>query len=151
MLIWKPDTCDCKIEYNGENSPQFFVQVIVKCPVHTQVPDKQLATVVLEECQRKNQAIAHVYDNGGKYTLTSQEKQDFALTATLNGNSEMTIPDDVWKPGVKVDWSFDINRNLVLSTQGLTSLEKSTISSKLSDIDSKVPEMKLQIDKIQIQ
>jgi hypothetical protein len=33
-MIWKPDTCDCVLEYNGTNSPQNFTRANRLCAAH---------------------------------------------------------------------------------------------------------------------
>ena len=155
ITTWRPDTCDCEIEYAWDDSiPQdgrvhTAHKINRVCPAHVAETDKvKHYETVLEENHRKNLTIDLIYQNGGKRILTLAEKQQMSLFFAVQGEGNRPVPDDVWKLGVKVDWSFDVNRSLVVDIKGLTSAEKTAIGGKLMDIATKFPEVKT--DKIQI-
>jgi hypothetical protein len=67
---WTPDTCGCIIEYQWDDTvdpalrTHTIKNVVNKCVVHTaQGPDTNHFNVVLDENQKKNQAIDHIVQN----------------------------------------------------------------------------------------
>jgi len=51
LTIWKPDTCDCKLEYNKNAK---FVKVYNKCRLHRGLNSQILFDTVLAQNQRFN-------------------------------------------------------------------------------------------------
>lgn len=152
-MIWKPDVCEypyCELEFNGSNEPANFIRALWKCQAHSMVLDSQLTKVCLEECRRKERVRELVYQNGGKKVLSLTEKQQLSLFLAMEGRGEESVPDEIWKPSVSFDWSFDQNRNLIVNIQGLTTLEKTVIMDKLKDLETDFPTWNLEVDKIQI-
>ena len=55
-MIWEPDTCNCRIEYNGTNSTENVMEVLRVCPKHMGLSHKEVAEIVLKENCEANQA-----------------------------------------------------------------------------------------------
>lgn len=143
---WKPDTCGCEIIYQWDDSVEQENRVHTSvekakdnkgkdiftknCPVHT-IPDHaQLYTAVHEENTRKNVALHDVLESipSLKRTLSQTEKDTIKLIAQVKGET-IDVPDEVLRDGVEVSWSFDDQRNVVLTTNGFTTAEKNSANS----------------------
>lgn len=55
MTTWYPDTCGCVLTYEGD---VIYRETVVRCPAHVSLVGPPLFNTVLEENQRKNQALA---------------------------------------------------------------------------------------------
>ena len=105
--LWKPDTCDCEIEYEWDDSvpenqrTHSVSRIIKQCPIH-----KELATsekcfgAVLEENIRKNSFLKEIMDN------ISEVVEE---TTSADGKTFKKLKD-----GLEYNWSFDSARNLVV-------------------------------------
>lgn len=119
---WKPDTCSCVIEYEWDDevpleTREHTIKNIVKgCEHH----DKNSLTqsshfeTVKDENQRKNLFLKEVMDTYPE--VTEDQVNDDGSTVK------------VIKKGVKYDWSFDEERNLVADIKG-ASLSKNALRS----------------------
>lgn len=117
-MIWKPDTCECKLEYNGENIPANFVSGEF-CAFHKNETD---SSYVCEENTRKNRVM-------------SELSKDPKLTKNVllpDGTFEKRIDDDV------VKWSFDANRELEIDIPNFTPLEKANAIQNLRKVSNKI-------------
>lgn len=105
-MIWRPDTCGCVLEYSGRNDvPANFVRAIVACPAH---PAAQGETVLVENQIRQQ--------------MMEQIVRRAPQLATLGG-----VVDES-----KVSFSFDANRDLVISASSLTTAEKLALRAALA-------------------
>jgi len=106
---WYPDTCDCVIEYEWDDSESEEVRthtlkrVVAKCHAHKAVDHNSLFDVVLEENRRKN----HV----------------FAIAQSVR---EDLTPD-------KYRFRFDDKRNLIVNFLGVTPPEKAEIMRRCAE------------------
>lgn len=86
-MIWKPDTCDCELEYNGANSPENFVRSIKTCAKHASVSGQAHAQAVLERNQTKNKAdtiIRNDFPIEPRWSYDANDKLTFDLAKELN-------------------------------------------------------------------
>ena len=60
-MIWKPDSCLCILQFNGENTKKNFVKFINKCKLHDKV----------------EQVIKHNQDLNLKYNSETEDSKDF--------------------------------------------------------------------------
>tara|TARA_Y100000310_G_scaffold23028_1_gene22072 strand:- start:651 stop:887 length:237 start_codon:yes stop_codon:yes gene_type:complete len=60
-MIWKPDSCFCILQFNGENTKKNFVKFIKKCKLHDKV----------------EQVIKHNQDLNLKYGSETEDTKDF--------------------------------------------------------------------------
>lgn len=116
-MIWKPDTCDCVLEYNGSNDPANFIGGTL-CAFHQNDAD---SSKVLGENVTKNKAL-------GELAKEPKLQKD----AFIDGKLEKVLNESL------VSWSFDANRELVIDTPTLTGAEKTKALSDLTKIDPKI-------------
>lgn len=120
--LWKPDTCDCEIEYEWDDEEKEDVRrhtvsrIIKACPAHSGAKDAaQNFEIVLEENQRKNILYGEIIKN--------------VTTAT----KEITTPDGKavtkLKEGYAFKWNFDAERKLVIDLVGFNAQEKSAVQT----------------------
>lgn len=69
MTIWKPDTCDCKIEYNDNIK---HVRTYARCNLHRQLKDQTLLDAVISYNQSFNLTF-------GRDELTEDESRIISL------------------------------------------------------------------------
>ncbi len=61
---WRPDTCECVLEYSWDNATSeasrahSFVRVVSFCPAHSLLAGVSLYNAVVSENQRKNRTYA---------------------------------------------------------------------------------------------
>lgn len=107
--IWHPDTCKCQIEqeFDYATDPATLVSetVIVACPAHTVGEHGKVKT----ENQGKNKLMGKLLD--------------FVELVETNPQGETVLKGNV------VNWSFDANRVLNVSIQGLTTQKKNQAQS----------------------
>lgn len=66
---WKPDTCDCVIEYSWDDSiaaedrEHNLHNIVDSCEDHSDVTDEELFQSVVEENSLKNEAVNMIVDN----------------------------------------------------------------------------------------
>ena len=60
-MIWKPDSCFCILQFNGENTKKNFVKFINKCKLHDKV----------------EQVIKHNQDLNLKYGFETEDSKDY--------------------------------------------------------------------------
>lgn len=123
---WRPDTCGCEIEYQWDDSVAqeertHVVSTITKnCPIHDPIPTKgEHYNVVLEENQRKNKVYGKLLDLP-------------TLTVDVVQTDGKTIKE--LKPSVQYNWSFDKDRNLVVDLVGVTTSDKNTLKTAVSQL-----------------
>lgn len=129
ITTWRPDTCDCVIEYTWDDEvPQNeIVQTIHKiteaCQHHQGiVVQADHFDQVLKENQGKNIALSVALDN---FPQLAEDK----ILADGSVNKVLAA-------GVNYDYSFDKNRNLIVSFTGKESLsvnEKTDLQTLLDD------------------
>ena len=123
---WRPDTCGCEIEYQWDDSLSQEARihtvsnVVKKCDVHSTTPSKEdHYNKVLEENQRKNKVYGKLLE---------------IPTATV----DVTQPDGSTikdlKSTVKFDWSFDVDRNLMVTLTGLNTSEKNSLKNSVNTL-----------------
>ena len=96
VTTWSPDTCDCKLQYEWDETlpdnirVHIFKQALFTCPFHSVflIPLESYNSA-LDHNQRKNKTEGWILQN-----LTSQ-------TGTTNPDGSI-----VWKEGVTFNWSF---------------------------------------------
>lgn len=112
--IWRPDTCGCEIEQEYDYSTQTPTFVsgkhLKRCDVH---PSHKYDDI-LNENQKKNKVLYEILSN---YTEIQK----------VNDNGSI-----VFKDGFSPDWSFDIDRNLVINLPSILNNKKAAIQSLLS-------------------
>lgn len=121
--LWKPDTCECEIEYEWDDTQKEDVRihlasrVIKACEIHKALADKitDHFSVVLEENQRKNKFLAQIIENCP--SLVSE-------IIDANGNVIKKL-----KSSLEYKWSFDEDRNLEIELTGLSPSEKTIINN----------------------
>ena len=134
ITTWSPDTCKCEIEYEWDDAVSQDLRIhsahkINKaCPFHQFADKVQHYNAVHEENTRKNDVFSEVLEKIPSLyqILTSQEKNILQLMARIKGD-EIAILDKVLRQGVKVDWSFDAQRNLIVELKGFDAQEKSQV------------------------
>lgn len=116
---WRPDTCDCELEYEWDDSvPQeervtTISSILKACPIHAHHGDNIEGhySDVLAENQSKNQAIGLLVKTLGK----------------LDGGAE------------EISWRFNPDRSIVLSHPALTKQDKETMNAlEKTDISKQV-------------
>ena len=119
---WRPDTCECDIEYEWDSAVSAETRVHTvskinsKCDAHkalNQIDD--VFTTVLDENQRKNKLHGAILDNVSS-----------AIEEIPNPGG---TPTKKIKAGKEFNWSFDKDRNLVVDLEGFTASEKSQVTS----------------------
>lgn len=116
-MIWKPDTCDCVLEYNGSNDPANFIGGTL-CAFHQADAD---SSKVLVENTTKNKAL-------GELSKEPKLQKD----TFVDGKLEKVLDESL------VSWSFDENRELVLGIPSLTLAENTKLLGDLSAISPKI-------------
>lgn len=116
---WKPDTCGCVFEYDWdadlpESERVHTLSNIVKgCGSHADHSGSAKMEAVLEENQRKNQSFGIIMDSDEAFVSTDTE-----------GNRTPNLK--------KLHWSWDSNRNLLITADGITTNSKNTIQAALN-------------------
>jgi hypothetical protein len=125
---WRPDTCDCIVEYTWDDSlpldqvTHTLDTVTRKCTYHENIPsDSEVWNCVKEENPRKN--IAH------QLLLDNSPSTVFDLDT--DGNR-------IFKKGISVNWTWTgtaPNRLLTIVVTGivLTTNQKNAIQAKLNE------------------
>ncbi len=72
MTIWKPDTCDCKIEYN---SSIIWIATLNKCRLHEKLNYQSLLDTVLSQNNRFNLSLG---------ITTSQDERNIITKHKIN-------------------------------------------------------------------
>lgn len=113
---WRPDTCDCILEYSWDDSvsPDLRVHTpvsILKDSVHSVLSDTDAHTAVFDENARKNRALGAALTNFPAKTGKLGEAGDTVLDET------------------KFSWSFDGSRKLLLSIPSLTNPQRTNLQS----------------------
>ena len=139
ITTWRPDTCGCTIHYEWDDSLSDADRVhipveevtthdglLIKrycCPVHN--TDNGVGkhhdhfTKVQEENNRKNKVLNELMNDNPEFHVVAIDEE--------TGEEYKK-----WKPGMKPTWSFDEDRNLVITTKSsLSSQIKKTIKDKL--------------------
>lgn len=87
---WKPDTCDCKIEYTNDYD---LVKVWNKCPMHEDIIDSDIVSYLVAENQSANKFYINwseqeINDN---HDLIDQYKKDFKAGLIKNPPQELPL------------------------------------------------------------
>lgn len=110
-MTWRPDTCECVIEetHDPENAAYGvkFSAVIEKCAIHIAVSDANLYGVVYANSDGENKR---------KNLVDQFLRETSALDLTV-ADADGSL---IYKRGVVFNWSFDADRNLVISVAGVT-------------------------------
>ena len=117
--IWKPDTCDCEIEYEWDDSVLteqrvHTVSKIIKCcDAHKNLTDKvQNYNTVVNENTRKNILYGKILEIPSLVQERTKE----------NGEKIKEL-----KEGLEYRWSFDKDRNLEVELVGFGTEEKNIV------------------------
>lgn len=130
---WSPDTCGCVIEYEWDDTLPDEARVhtdksIVKCQYHSGLDDVSAHAKVKKENTSKNIAHGHILDISPELTQDVTDK---------DGNIHKEF-----KSGIRYDWSFDADRNLVIYLVGATKKQKddalNSVKVKLGDPNIKL-------------
>jgi dihydrodipicolinate reductase len=118
---WRPDTCECEIEYEWDDSvpaekrTHAVSRVIKKCAAHEKTAThEEHYEKVLGENQRKNIFYAKMLEM--KALADEVTDEDGRVTKVL-------------KKGLQYKWHFDANRNLVVDTTGFPAKEKKALKN----------------------
>ena len=121
---WRPDTCDCVLEYEWDDQSDPATRVhtptkIVKaCPHHEAAVDTADGfDKVLKENTGKNRAIGRIMD----LAAVTEETTD------RDGNTVKRL-----KAGKNISWSFNEKRELELELVGFTEKEKQDAVTEIS-------------------
>jgi hypothetical protein len=123
---WKPDTCECLIEYEWDDSVPADQRVhnykhIIKCEAHKNEADDKVAfDKVNDENKTKNRVLGHILDNFPALVDTVVDE--------AGGESK------VLKPGLKYDWSFDNQRKLQIDVIGVAPAQKAAIVNSVKSV-----------------
>ena len=116
---WRPDTCDCEIDYewDTESDPKTRVhtvkEMVKTCKHHEKLKSKEEKyNKVLDENQTKNKVHGKMLEIASITEEVTDEE----------GNKTKKL-----KAGKKYDWSFDENRKLVVDLSSFENLEKDEI------------------------
>lgn len=119
---WRPDTCGCEIEYEwddsvtAENRVHKASKIIKACSVHSaNLTKENHYDKVLKENQMKNQVWGKLLEDP---TLVNE-------SLDADGNVAKNL-----KPGIKYDWSFDKDRNLIVDIIGGSKKQKDDLKAK---------------------
>ena len=127
--IWRPDTCDCIVEYTWDNETtednrvHTFKNVVRRCSAHDSVSHgKPVYDKVLSENDHKNKTL---------HEVSRQHKALHIETKDANGNVVGHIPDLE-----NIGWSFDANRRLKIhiKTNKLSLVEKNKIKADVAKV-----------------
>lgn len=120
---WRPDTCDCIIEYEWDDTlPEadrvHNLKTIQRCPAHQahQKPDAYQA--VQDENRRKNKV----------HSLILENMPDIVEEVTNSDGSKAKR----LKAGVEFGWSFDDKRKLVVDLKGATVAHKNQLKGLIN-------------------
>jgi len=119
---WRPDTCDCELTYEWDdslplNKRTHAIHTINKsCLAHSALSVKtEHYDKVIEENKRKNILYGKILDNIPS-AVNEKVNDDGTITKTLKLNKEYK-------------WSFDNDRVLVVELIGFTNAEKNIIKA----------------------
>lgn len=117
---WKPDTCDCELEYSWDDSvPQEDrVHALinrVSCKFHAKDDDETGYQKVVEENSTKNVAYGHLLDKMPDLTRDVME---------ADGSTSKQV-----KPEYKFDYEFDKDRQLVVTVTGLDAAKAADLTA----------------------
>ena len=124
--VWRPDTCGCEIEYEWDDSVDQSVRthtvsnINKVCDVHKGLSISQHYDAIVEENTSKNKAIKAITDT--------------VITATEEVLLDSGKIIKRLKTDKKINWSFDIDRKLVIDTVGFTDSEKSEVTAIVTDL-----------------
>ena len=117
---WRPDTCDCELEYEWDDSQNEDVRthsvknILKACPVHSSIATKgQHYATVLDENQRKNKVLGEILEK--LPALVEEVTQEDGTTVKK------------LRKGLEYKWSFDVDRNLEVDLVGAKLTEKSAV------------------------
>lgn len=127
---WKPDTCDCVIEYKWDNTlldtdrVHTVSNVVNKCVFHEGSATKEECyTKVHDENTRKNKVYGFLIE------------ESTATVDIIDNNGDITKK---LVKGKEYKWHFDENRNLVVNMGAFTKQEKDSVNLKLVEFGNKV-------------
>ena len=120
--LWRPDTCECEMEYEwddavDQNSRVHTISEVKKsCPAHAGLVGKvKIYNVVMDENKRKNIIFGKILENIP--TAVEEIIQD-------DGSIVKQL-----KKGKNYNWSFDANRILQVDLVGFTDAEKNAVKT----------------------
>lgn len=123
---WRPDTCECIIEYEWDDTSPLEERIhthksIIKCEHHATIDDNiEAHEKVKNENSSKNKVLGHILENFPEVVEEVTDK-DGVITKELKG-------------GIKYEWSFDENRELVAGLTGVTAKINTDIKASLDAI-----------------
>lgn len=116
---WGPDTCNCVLEYQWNDSDLIedrqhtLSRVVNKCIAHREYTDEIVFSMVTDENKRKNIVLNEIFSNTPSLMFVNNEGK--------------VIYDEK-----NVNWQFDQNRKLIISTN-LKSTEKTKVKNLLKN------------------
>lgn len=128
--LWRPDTCDCEIIYEWDDSLASELRVHTissipkKCSFHQALDGEPHYVAVSEENQTKNIVLGHVLET---YSALVDDKGA--------GIKEL-------KPGIEYIWSFDVDRKLQAEFK---SVDKPTAEAIQSSLDAELGSGKVEV------
>jgi hypothetical protein len=136
---WSPDTCDCVIEYNiDETGNTTFKNTVKTCPAHSKHHGKtDHFSVVLEENQRKNKTLAEAAEIAG----VNLNPDEVISSMSFGTEEEKIVYEQTLKEGMKVkaqkfvkefnsSYQFDKDRKLIVNHPSMTAAQKTVLQNK---------------------
>lgn len=99
-MIWRPDTCGCRLEFDGINDKDHFTRCIERCPAHEALTDEEIMMSVLAENKTKNRVLHHILESTPSHAETFVDgdgneqkrfKQGFQPTIEFNDKREIVV------------------------------------------------------------
>lgn len=117
---WKPDTCNCVLEYEWDDQEPSDTRVhtpitVEACEVHSSITDVASGfDAVLQENKYKNEAVAVLMEKLPAKSVEIVTDKDGSVRKEL-------------KVGYEISFDFDGDRKLKLDVKGLSKLEKDAV------------------------
>lgn len=123
ITAWRPDTCECEIQFSWDDSIPSESRVhtlhslVTKCAFHSALSDQSGYDAVKDENIIKNSVLGHVL-----------ETYPTLVDVAADGSKEL-------KDGIEYEWSFDVNRKLQAD---FTGVDKATAQAIQASVDLEI-------------
>lgn len=125
--IWKPDTCECVLEYEwddelSEDQRVHKISNVVKyCKAHDGLSHDECYNKVLSENKLKNKVLASVLTSDSLIAVSVKDEDG-------NSTSDLKL-----KAGITYSFSFDSERKLAVDFHGATLEQKTDALQKIDN------------------